>query len=87
MILHIQPSQNFCLRLKEKKPKLKLKLDVSFIGSTYEHYEGAYVISPKVTPQLMETKDKVMDDDVSIKEIYFNETENDYGYTVQIGEI
>jgi hypothetical protein len=36
----------------------------------------------------METKNKIMDDDVTINEIYYNETENlSGGMTAQIGEI
>ncbi len=36
----------------------------------------------------METKNKVMDDDVNIEQIYYSQTENESGgYTAQIGEI
>lgn len=88
MILHVESKQDFCLLLKEKKETFNLKLDVSYLGNVYEHYEGEYVISPKIHSQVMPTKDKVMDDDVLIKEIYINETENSSnGLTVQIGEI
>lgn len=81
MILHVESKQNFCLSLKERKQTFNLKLDVSYSGNVYEHYEGEYVISPKIHSQ-------VMDDDVLIKEIYINETENSSnGLTVQIGEI
>lgn len=87
MILHVKSKQDFCLLLKEKKETFNLKLDVSYSGNVYEHYEGEYVISPKIHSQVMPTKDKVMDD-VLIKEIYINETENSSnGLTVQIGEI
>lgn len=88
MILHIQPKQSFCLTLKEKKPTLKLKLDFNYIGNVYEHYTGSYVITPKIYSQIMETKNKVMDDDVNIEQIYYSQTENESGgYTAQIGEI
>lgn len=88
MILHVESKQDFCLLLKEKKETFNLKLDVSYSGNVYEHYEGEYVISPKINSQVMSTKDKVMDDDVLIKEIYYNETENlSGGMTAQIGEI
>ena len=88
MILHIESKQIFCLSLKEKKETFNLKLDVGYSGNVYEHYEGEYVISPKIHSQVMSTKDKVMDDDVLIKEIYYNETENlSGGTTAQIGEI
>lgn len=88
MILHVESKQKFCLSLKEIKETFNLKLDVSYSGNVYEHYQGEYVISPKIHSQVMSTKDKVMDDDVLIKEIYINETENSSnGLTVQIGEI
>ena len=35
-----------------------------------------YIINPKIVSQKMETKNKIMDDDVTINEIYYNETEN-----------
>jgi hypothetical protein len=67
---------------------LNLRLNTSYSAAEYSHYKGSYVVSPKVVPQTLETKDKVMDDDVGIKEIYINETENQSGgLTVQIGEI
>lgn len=87
MILHIASTPKFRLYFQPHALNLRLNVDAKFVGGSYEHYQGVYIINPKVTAQLMETKDKVMDDDVSIKEIYFNETENDYGFTVQIGEI
>lgn len=88
MILHVESKQKFCLLLKERKQTFNLKLDIGYSGNVYEHYQGEYIISPKINSQIMSTKDKVMDDDVLIKEIYINETENSSnGLTVQIGEI
>jgi hypothetical protein len=88
MILYIlSQDQNFVLNLNEKSPVLNLQLDLAYSYTDYEHYEGSYTVAPKITSQVMKTKDKIMDDDVNIKEIYVNKTENSYGYTVQIGEI
>lgn len=88
MILYAESKQNFCLSLKERKQTFNLKLDIGYSGNVYEHFQGEYIISPKINSQIMSTKDKVMDDDVLIKEIYINETENSSnGLTVQIGEI
>lgn len=87
MILHIQTNNQFALTLREEKELFKLKLDLAY-KDIYEHYKGEYIINPKIVSQTMETKDKVMNDDVTINEIYYNETENlSGGMTVQIGEI
>ena len=87
MILHIQTKNQFSLTLREGKKLFKLKLDLAY-KDTHEHYKGEYIINPKIVSQKMETKDKIMDDDVTINEIYYNETENlSGGMTVQIGEI
>lgn len=77
MILHI-----------EEQPTLNLKLNLDYAVDVYEHYSGSYVVTPKIYAQVMETKDKVMDDDVNIEKIYYSQTENESGgYTAQIGEI
>ena len=77
MILHI-----------EEQPTLNLKLDFGYVVDVYEHYSGSYVVAPKVYAQTMNTKDKVMDDNVNIEKIYCSQTENESGgYTVQIGDI
>lgn len=87
MILHVESKQNYCLSLKERKQTFNLKLDLAY-KDIHEHYKGEYIINPRVVSQTMETKDKIMDDDVTINEIYYNETENlSGGMTVQIGEI
>lgn len=49
-------------------------------------YQGAYDITPKVVEQRMETKDKLMTDDVTIKSIpFFNVSNTSGGSTVYIG--
>lgn len=50
-------------------------------------YTGAYVVHPKVTSQELETKNKHMEDNVTIEAIYYSETSNiSDGITVFIGE-
>lgn len=44
-----------------------------------ELYQGAYDVTPKVDPQTMATKGKVMNDDVTIKAIPFFEVSNTSG--------
>ena len=88
MILHLATNEGFHLRTNNNKNRFSLGLSIAFIGDVYEHYEGEYIINPKITSQTLETKDKIMDDDVTVNEIYYNETENlSGGLTAQIGDI
>ena len=48
-------------------------------GGGGEPYEGDYEIIPKVEPQTMLTKNKVMTDDVTIKAIPIAEVTNETG--------
>ena len=74
------------LRIREN-PTFILKIDSGY-ADTYNHYDGSYLITPKVYAQTMKTKDKVMDNNVNIEKIYCSQTENESGgYTVQIGDI
>lgn len=57
----------------------------TYIGG--EPYTGDYVMTPKTKEQTMQTKDKVMTDDVTIKSIpFFNVSNNSGGSTVYIGD-
>lgn len=76
------------LRLATKPNIFHLTLDTKFVGTEYEHYHGEYIINPKVTSQELECKEMVMNDNVTVTAIYYNETENKSGgLTAQIGEI
>lgn len=49
-------------------------------------YQGVYDVTPKVVEQRMETKDKFMRDDMTIKSIpFFNVSNTSGGSTVYIG--
>lgn len=51
-----------------------------------EQYNGDYVVIPRVYQQVLETKDKVMLDDVTVEVIPFHKVINlSDGYTVTIG--
>lgn len=55
--------------------------------STHETYEGKYEVTPKVEEQCLETKDKLMKDNVNIKSIPFFSVSNETGgNTVYIGK-
>ena len=65
-------------------------IDVSIEGSSESrlpYYDGPYVVEPKKGDQELETKNKSMRDNVTVKSIYFSETTNvGGGYTVVIGK-
>ena len=72
--LHIQVQQALDLRTGVKVAP----------GPTYDHYEGPYDVTPKVTEQSLATRAKLMDDDVTVHEIPYAETSNLHGTTVII---
>lgn len=52
-----------------------------------EAYEGEYTVTPKVEAQILETKEKFMYNDVTVKAIPFYSTSNTSGgNTVYIGK-
>lgn len=52
----------------------------------YPYYEGSYVVTPRVTEQLLPTKDTVLEDDVTIFQIPYSSVSNPAGgNTVTIG--
>lgn len=52
----------------------------------YKHYEGKYEVKPSFEKQKLNTKNKVMDDDVTVKEIPVTVVSNSSGgNTVIIG--
>lgn len=48
-------------------------------GGTLPYYDGDYNVVPKVTNQVLETKNKSMRDDVTIEEIPYAEVSNPQG--------
>lgn len=62
-------------------------VDVNVEGTDIPDYEGSYVVIPKVTDQILDTQNKKMTDDLTIKEITYSVFDNEKGLTVQIGEI
>ena len=49
-----------------------------------DKYMGEYEITPKTIAQFLYTKDKTMSKDVTVNEIPYAETTNEYGTTVTI---
>lgn len=57
-----------------------------FLVKTDDFYEGDYTVIPRVYQQILETKDKVMLDDVTVEVIPLSKVLNlQNGYTVTIG--
>lgn len=50
-----------------------------------ETYEGEYEITPSVSRQELETKNRLLSDDIVVKEIPYYETSNESGITIYIG--
>lgn len=71
-------SQNFDLKIKNLQQLTNAINDI---------YQGNYEVTPKVTQQILSTKNKVMTDNLKIKEIpYFETNNNSGGNTVYIGK-
>lgn len=75
-----------------KLPKLSGNVGAKTINiggaddSNYEVYEGAYIVTPSVSNQTLETANKLMQSDVTIEEIPYAEVSNNSGgKTASIG--
>lgn len=53
--------------------------DITLNSDTHAHYEGEYVITPHTYELIMETKEKIMDDDVTILGITADCVDNEKG--------
>lgn len=78
--------------LQIEKQAIPIELEVKDYIGTYtpdgiETYEGDYTIIPKVSEQELQTKNKMMKENVTIEQIPFHEFSNDSGTTVVIGGI
>lgn len=51
---------------------------------SYPIYDGEYIITPRVEEQILETKNKITQENIEIKEIPYYENANEYGYTITI---
>lgn len=51
-------------------------------------YSGSYTVIPSSQEQILDTEDKIMEEDVDVKAIPYYETSNEYGTTIFIaGEL
>ena len=56
----------------------------SSIGGIYPIYQGSYDVIPQTYDQTLETKNKLMADNVIVEEIPYAEVSNDFGKTAVI---
>ena len=76
--------------LQIEKNTVPIELEVKeYIGAYtpegIETYDGDYTVIPKVSGQNMQTKNKMMKNNVTIEQIPFHEFSNETGTTVVIG--
>ena len=85
-------STNECVNVEVSSNVLNMPVTVGNVINVHggEHYEGPYEVLPLAFDEtVLETKDLVMDDDVTVLKIPYYETSNlSGGYTVFIaGEV
>lgn len=54
--------------------------------TSYKYYDGDYSVIPKIQSQTLETREKIMKDDLEVKAIPYFETSNDSGTTIYIAK-
>lgn len=54
------------------------------VDKNRNYYDGPYVVTPASHEQILETKEKFLEENVEVKEIPYFETSNEYGTTVYI---
>lgn len=70
--------------IRSDRPELKGYINISRASS--EVYDGDYIVTPKpYEEQVLETKSKLMVDDVTVLAIPYYETSNISGITIYIG--
>ena len=81
----IERPQPISLKI-EKMRAISIELNTIQIGGTYDTYDGAYTITPRVYEQTMATESKLMERDVSILSIPLTKVSNlKGGLTATIG--
>lgn len=75
----------FDLEFDEEALEFELEFEeIQIIHTDYDPYGGPYEVIPRTHEQVLATKDKNMEDDVTVYEIPIAETVNEYGTTVTI---
>lgn len=72
------------LTLEADDPQITVELAAGGVG--YPEFPGPYEVTPRVEAQLLETREQVMREDVTVHAIpYFETTNLSGGYTAIIG--
>jgi len=88
--VHVTEKTRTCVKsLEDKGGMVHVKVENGGGGRTpVQEYSGEYVVDPKFSEQILETKDKKMRDDVTVNPIMVSRTTNlSGGTTVYIGGI
>ena len=73
--------------IKTKEDKVELKNNSTIVSMGASHYRGDYDVDPRFIEQTLETKDKLMGKDVTVRPIdVFTTTNLSGGNTVIIGK-
>ena len=76
--------------LQQLKAKLSnensIRVTISTSSISRPNYDGDYSITPSINEQTLNTKNKLMVDDLNIKKIPYFQTSNEYGDTIYIGK-
>lgn len=66
---------------------IPMSIDVTYTTIDGDRYEGPYIVTPMTQDQTLETRDKLMAENVLVLEIPYYETTNEQGgYTVIIAD-
>ena len=79
-----QQQFNF-VSISEQEVQVDLSVNSQIVAAAYQDYDGEYVVIPKTIEQTLETKNKHMTDDVTVREIPYYAVSNLTGLTVYIG--
>lgn len=85
-----EENNRFLIGFKELNSNININFGefqtiTEYIGG--DKYEGEYVVTPKVIEQSLPTKEKVLIEDITIKEIpFYNVSNASGGNTVYIGD-
>lgn len=80
----------FMMAVEQKEETYCLKLDTVVNATIYDvpKYDGEYTVSPQAyDPVILETKDKLCEDDITVLKVPTRETTNEYGTTFYIAEV
>lgn len=83
-----QMDEEFIFTLEE--PEYEFTIEEAIIvheGGSYDVYDGQYEVTPSAhNPIVLETREKLMADDVTVNKIPYYETSNESGLTVYIAD-